>query len=98
MPPYMYPDKPLIDNTTNGIRDNMSTTPKESPVINKKHGNGHVFGNFASCICITKYSQPLIWSFHVALSNGDAGDTDSSQETFEIFGSGRKRMSGMLSY
>ena len=30
-----------------------------------------------------------------ALLNGDAGDTDSSQETFEVNGSGRKKMSGM---
>ena len=31
----------------------------------------------------------------VALSNGDAGDTDSSQETFELFGSIKKKISGM---
>ena len=35
-------------------------------------------------------------SFLVGLSNGDAGDTDSSQETFELFGSIRKKMSGMF--
>ena len=29
------------------------------------------------------------------LLNGDAGDTDSSQETFEVSGSVRMKMSGM---
>lgn len=31
----------------------------------------------------------------IALLNGDAGDTDSSQETFEVNGSGRRKMTGM---
>ena len=35
---------------------------------------------------------------HTALTNGsgDQGDTDSSQETFELFGSLRKKITGTL--
>ena len=43
---------------------------------------------------ITCYELSFDKMIRTALSNGDAGDTDSSQETFELFGSIRKKISG----
>lgn len=47
---------------------------------------------FVHCSCNTKRVPYTC----IALSNGDAGDTDSSQETVELFGSIKKKRSGML--
>ena len=46
MPPNMYPDEPQVSDATDGIRDtitDVSVTPKGSPQIKNKEGNGHLY-------------------------------------------------------
>ena len=92
----MYPDESQVVDTeaTDGMEDTVtSLSANESPLVKKKHSNGHIHSEHHHLFIAISLRTKC--NYHVALSNGDAGDTDSSQETFELFGSLKKKVSGI---